>query len=443
MSEHSIDTEDFLAEDIAGGQIPSGDLADRALLVGTYASGKRDEAESHLDELELLAETYGAEVVARMSCPLRKVDARTFMGKGKVEELVGLAKECEASVVIFDDEIMSSQQRNLERAFGLSVMDRTELILEVFNQRAQTKEARLQVELARIRYQFPRLKRLWTHLHRQRGGGLAVKGEGEKQIELDRRMLQRRLERVEKELSLVKQHRETQRTQRTRSEIPVFALIGYTNAGKSTLLNALTEADVFAEDKLFATLDTTTRKLSLPGNLESLIIDTVGFIRKLPHLLVAAFKSTLEESLYGDILLHIIDVSHAEAPQQAEATLEVLKELGADQRPTITVLNKIDKDDPDIQRKLLRLRVLYPRTIALSAKTGQGLDELLERMAEELKKRRRVLDLRIPQSDYAVTSEIMRHGNVLSQEFEDNDVLLRAEVPASMVGRLEKYAEER
>jgi GTP-binding protein HflX len=338
---------------------------------------------------------------------------------------------------------MSSQQRNLERAFGLSVMDRTELILEVFNQRAQTKEARLQVELARIRYQFPRLKRLWTHLHRQRGGGLAVKGEGEKQIELDRRMLQRRLERVEKELSLVKQHRETQRTQRTRSEIPVFALIGYTNAGKSTLLNALTEADVFAEDKLFATLDTTTRKLSLPGNLESLIIDTVGFIRKLPHLLVAAFKSTLEESLYGDILLHIIDVSHAEAPQQAEATLEVLKELGADQRPTITVLNKIDKDDPDIQRKLLRLRVLYPRTIALSAKTGQGLDELLERMAEELKKRRRVLDLRIPQSDYAVTSEIMRHGNVLSQEFEDNDVLLRAEVPASMVGRLEKYAEER
>ncbi|MCB1135819.1 MAG: GTPase HflX, partial [Chlamydiia bacterium] len=341
---------------------------DRVLLIGSYRlSTQRDECEEHLNELALLTETYGAEVVARVGCHMRKVDAGMFLGKGKLQEMVDLAKAKDITLVIFDDEILPSQQRNLEQAFGLTVMDRTELILEVFNQRAQTREARLQIDLARVKYQFPRLKRLWTHLSRQKSGGgaggAAVKGEGETQMELDKRMLQTRLERIEKDLTEVRQHRETQRAQRIRSDTPVFALIGYTNAGKSTLLNTFTDAGVFAEDKLFATLDTTTRKTTLPNNQEALLIDTVGFIRKLPHLLVAAFKSTLEESVFADILLHVVDASHPNAEEQARATMEVLHELKADGRPIITVLNKVDRDDPVVRRNVTRLTLQYPHTV--------------------------------------------------------------------------------
>ncbi len=417
------------------------DRKDRAFLVAAFkGSGDRETCREHLDELALLADTYGVDVVEKAVCPIRKIEASTFIGSGKLEELALQAEELEANLVIFDEEISPAQQRNLEKAFGLTVMDRTELILGVFAQRAHTREARLQVDLAQVKYELPRLKRLWTHLHRQTGSGksgMYVKGEGEKQIELDRRMLQEKIEKLQKDLEEVEKHRHTQRRARNRSGIPVFAIIGYTNAGKSTLLNALTDAEVFVEDKLFATLDTTTRKFMLPNGQEILLIDTVGFIRKLPHLLIAAFKGTLEESMQADILLHLIDASDPHAEEHAEASYEVLKELNVENKPVITVLNKIDRlEDPS---KLVYFRTKFPRTVGISALKGEGFEELFHLMIEELRKQRRIASLRIPQKEYKLVADVMENGTILKQDYEGNDVLLRAEVPVPLLGKLEKY----
>jgi GTP-binding protein HflX len=418
----------------------------RALLVSVYqGSAQRDLCKEHLDELELLAETYGIEVSGKEPCPVRKFDASTFVSKGKLEELIAKANELAVDVVIFDDEITPAQQRNLQKAFNRPVMDRTEVILGVFAQRAQTKEAHLQIALAQVKYEAPRLKRLWTHLSRQQGtgssggGGAYLKGEGEKQIEIDRRILKRKIDQLQKEIEEVRAHRDTQRVSRVKNEVSVFAIIGYTNAGKSTLLNALTDAGVFVEDKLFATLDTTTRKFTLKNNQDVLLVDTVGFIRKLPHLLVAAFRSTLEEALEADILLHLVDVSHPMAEEQAHTTHEVLKELGAKNKPIITVLNKIDQcTDPSI---IYRIRMSYPKNVQISALKHQGFDELQEVMIHELSKQRKYMNLRIPQSDYAAVSEVMRLGNILNQDYEENDVLLRVDIPSSLVGKLSQYIE--
>lgn len=416
-----------------------------ALLVATYhgSASQRMACEEHLEELALLVKTYGTDRVDQCACPVRKCDASTYIGKGKLEELVTLARAHDVDCIVFDDEITPAQQRNLEKAFGRRVMDRTEVILGVFAQRAQTREARLQIELAKIKYEAPRLKRLWTHLSRQQGtsgaggGGAYLKGEGEKQIEIDRRILKRKIEQLEREIEEVKTHRDTQRTARLRSGIPVFAIIGYTNAGKSTLLNALTDAGVLVEDKLFATLDTTTRKWVLPNHQEVLLIDTVGFIRKLPHLLVAAFKSTLEEAIEADILLHLVDVSHPMAEEQVAATHEVLKELHASDKPMITVFNKIDRLENSAP--LHRLRMQYPKNVAISALTHEGFEELQERMVQALQDQRRILDLRIPQRDYGLVGAIMREGKVLKQEYDGNDVVLRVDVPTSLVYRLIPY----
>jgi GTP-binding protein HflX len=308
------------------------------------------------------------------------------------------------------------------------------LIIEVFAQRAHTREARLQIELAKFRYQLPRLKRLWTHLSRQTatagGGGAYLKGEGEKQIEIDRRILRRQIEKLKKEIEEVSEQREVQRSLRKRTSIPTFSIVGYTNAGKSTLLNTLTGAKVLVEDKLFATLDTTTRKFTLPNRQEILLIDTVGFIRKIPHMLVAAFKSTLEESIHADILLHLIDVSHPHAEEQAEETIKVLKELGAADQPMITVLNKIDQcTKPSL---ITKLRLKYPKMVAISALNKTGLDELLELMTKEIALLRKIVSLRIPQSHYALVSELMREGRVILCEYEENDILMKVEIPASL-----------
>ena len=312
-----------------------------AFLVGAYRSGSEVQiCEESLAELENLCETFGIHPVAKVACPIKKFDAATYLGSGKLAELKAQVEALSSEVVLFDDEISPQQQRNLERLFMRPVIDRTELIIEVFAQRAQTKEAKLQIELAKIRYQFPRLKRMWTHLSRQKataGGGAYLKGEGEKQIEIDRRLLNRQIDRLKEEIEQVIQQRKTQRGLRLRTGIPSFAIVGYTNAGKSTLLNALTGADVLVEDRLFATLDTTTRKFTLPNHQEILLVDTVGFIQRIPHTLVAAFKSTLEEAVHADILLHLIDVSHPKAEEQAEATLQVLKDLGAEGHPMIAV----------------------------------------------------------------------------------------------------------
>ncbi len=416
-----------------------------ALLVSTYhGSTQRNICEEHLEELELLAKTYGVDTVHKEACNIRKFNASIYVGKGKLEQLVQIANEKKVDLVIFDDEITPAQQRNLQKAFNRNVMDRTEIILGVFAQRAQTKEARLQIELARIKYEAPRLKRMWTHLSRQQGtsgsgggGGAYLKGEGEKQIEIDRRILKRKIDQLQKEIQEVRAHRETQRVYRLRSEIPVFGIIGYTNAGKSTLLNSLTDAGVFVEDKLFATLDTTTRKFTLKNNQEILLIDTVGFIRKLPHLLVAAFKSTLEEAIEADILLHLVDASHPMAEEQAATTYEVLKELNAGNKPIVTILNKMDKaPNPSL---IHRLRMTYPKNLQISALTHQGFDELQDMMIQELSRQRQLIEVRIPQSEYAIVSEIMRVGHILHQEYEENNVVLKVDVPAPLANKLSPY----
>ena len=416
----------------------------QALLVSTFQGpAQRAICQEHLQELKLLCETYGIATAHQEACHIRKYDASIYVGKGKLEELIQMAKEKKVDLVVFDDEITPAQQRNLEKAFQLPVMDRTEIILEVFAQRAHTKEAHLQIELAKVRYEAPRLKRLWTHLSRQQGtsgsggGGAYLKGEGEKQIEIDRRILKRKIDQLQKEIDQVKAHRDTQRTARVRSEIPVFAIVGYTNAGKSTLLNALTESEVFVEDKLFATLDTTTRKFTLRNHQDILLIDTVGFIRKLPHLLVAAFKSTLEEAIEADILLHLIDVSHPMAEEQAATTHEVLKELGASGKPIITVLNKIDKaPSPSL---IHRLRMSYPKNVQISALTREGFEELQDIIIQELSRQRKIMQVRISQSEYALISEIIRLGHVLKQEYEENDVVMTVDLPSNLVHKVLPY----
>jgi len=405
-----------------------------ALLVGTYKSGKEKQScEEHLDELERLGETYGLLEMEKMPTPLREISASTYLGKGKIQELSELCKEKKIDLVVFDDDISPQQQRNLEKIFEKPVIDRTELILGVFEQRAKTKEAKIQIDLARFHYQLPRLKRMWTHLSRQRVGGKSggyLKGAGERQIEIDRQLLKDKISKLEKELKQVRKQRHVQRTARLRSNIPTFAIVGYTNAGKSTLLKALTQADVLVEDKLFATLDTTTRKFTLPNKQEILLIDTVGFIRKIPHTLVAAFKSTLEETLFTDILLHLIDVSSEAAEEQAEASMQVLKELKAEDKPTITVLNKIDAvSDRKVANKL---KLQYGKAVFVSALKKEGFDDLLNIMMKEISRLRKLVHLKVPQAHYDIVARLMKEAKVISCDYEENDVLIEAEIPQNL-----------
>lgn len=412
----------------------------KALLVGTYKQDK-ETCKEQLDELENLGDTYGLHTKVKLACPIRAYDAGTFLGKGKVEEIRELVHEQSLDLVVFDDEISPQQQRNLEKIFECVVIDRTELILAVFAQRAQTREAKIQIDLATCQYQMPRLRRLWTHLHRQRSGGAsggaAVKGEGEKQIEIDRRIIRRQIEKLQGELETVKKQRQTQRRLRERTRIPTFAIIGYTNAGKSTLLKALTDADVLVEDKLFATLDPTTRKFILPNKQGILLIDTVGFIRKIPHQLIAAFRSTLEEAVQADILIHLIDISNDQADTQSEATFEVLKELGAANRPMITVLNKVDRLEDRL--RVQQMRIKFPKIIEISALNRTGFDELMERMIREISLLRKLVKLRIPQSQYALVSELQREGKVICCEYEENDILLEIEIPHHLERKISHF----
>lgn len=410
-----------------------------ALLIGSAMYPESIElCNQHLEELQALAETYGLDTVEKVACPLKKIDAATYLGKGKIAELAAIATEKEADVIIFDDEISPNQQRNLERLLKRPIIDRTELILEIFSQHAQTKEAKLQIELAQSRYQLPRLKRLWTHLSRQTSGGKGfLKGAGERQIEIDRRLVRRRIHQLEKELSAVRDQRALKRQARQRAQLPSFSLVGYTNVGKSTLLHALTAAEVLIEDKLFATLDTKSRKFTLPNAQDILLVDTVGFIRKLPHTLVAAFRSTLEEACYTDILLHLIDVNHPLAIEHAESTYQVLSELGIADKPMITVLNKVDLL-PD-KSVITRFKLKYPCVVPLSATTGEGFDQLLDTMAAAVSDLRTVLKLRVPQKDYAIVAQLMEQGRILMRDYEDADVLLDVELPRHLVGRFTSF----
>lgn len=412
----------------------------RAVVVGTYSnSPSRENCREHLDELIALLATHGTRVSGQIESPLRQIHPATFLASGKLEEIKGLATEVGADHVVFDDELSPPQQRNLEKIFRLPVADRTEIILRVFDQRAQTKEARLQIELAKIKYQAPRLTKLWSHLSRQRGGGINQKGEGEAQLEIDRRLLARRMTMLEGELRHVAQTRQLQQVRRERNQVPEIALVGYTNAGKSTLLNLLTDAGVFVENKLFATLDTTTRRLELPNRQRVLLTDTVGFIRKLPHQLIAAFRSTLEQSLRADLLLHLVDASHPKAQHHLEATEEVLRSLGAQGKPRLIVLSKSDLVDRDAQT---RLKLHCGSSLSISALKNEGIGQLLEQIALRLSQDRSTVQLKIPVSEQSLLHRLHETSWVHTTQYAGDFTLVRAEVPSSELRALLPYLEE-
>jgi GTP-binding protein HflX len=336
--------------------------------------------------------------------------------------------------VIFDDELTPAQTRNLEKIFGCKIMDRTALILEIFGQRARTREGKLQIELAQLQYLLPRLTRYWSHLSRQRGSTGSIGGEGESQLEADRRKISVRLDKITSELDAVRRQRETQRAGRQRSQWPLASIVGYTNAGKSTLLNQLTGAAVLAEDKLFATLDPTTRRLRLPTNQNVLLTDTVGFIKKLPHGLVEAFKATLEEVVQADLLLHVVDISHPQAGEQIEAVNLVLAEIGAAAKPTLMVFNKIDQLTGSVAAVM---REKYPHAVCISAKTGEGVAPLLAEIGTQLRPIREFLDLRVPQEKAAVIARLHAIGQVVESRYSGKNARFKVRIPPHL---LEEFA---
>lgn len=378
-------------------------------------------SQEHLQELNLLIRSYGGEVVDSMMITLRTIDPGTWMGKGKLEEVKERLTACGALGVVVDDELSPSQQRNLEEHLGCPVADRTEVILAVFAHHARSKEAKIQISLAQAQYFMPRLKRMWTHLSRQRGGGVNQKGEGERQIEIDRRILKKKMERYRSQLEEIQNQRLVQNKARDRSGVPVVAIIGYTNAGKSTFLNSMTDAGVFVEDKLFATLDTTTRKFTLPNEQEILFVDTVGFIRKLPHNLIAAFRSTLEQSTHADLLIHLVDGSSCVLQEQIDATLNVLEELEALNIPRLLVFNKADLMS---EQQKMEAKLCYGSSIFISALEKTGIEELCEAIEKVLSQRRSHLKLCIPHHMSSLVSLAHELGSVRSKEYVDEGVLL-------------------
>jgi GTP-binding protein HflX len=421
------------------------ELVERAFLIGAYFERSAEaEARSLLAELRELVTTLGIGIVAERCIFVRDGNKRYLTGSGKAEELIAEAASLEADCIVFDNQLSPAQQRAWESEGQITVIDREEVILDIFRMRAQTKEARLQVELAQMQYSLPRLARMWSHLDRQRGSGGggrggAARGEGEQQIEVDRRLARKRIDRIKEELATVRQNRSTQRKQRAEEGIGQASIVGYTNAGKSSLLNLLSGADVLAEDKLFATLDPTTRRIELLDGQPLLLTDTVGFVRNLPTRLVEAFKATLEEAVVSDFLLHVLDASSPEIYAHYQTTCEVLAELGADDKPTLVILNKIDllADDPD---RLHELSTHFSEpTVALSARTGEGLESLEARLCQLMVDRVARLQLRIPQSRHDLVALLYREGKVVSESYEGNDVLLSAIVPHLLRRTYEPY----
>lgn len=399
-------------------------MVERALLVGVYFShDEKDEAADLLLELEELVTTLGVPIVGRELVYVRERKPKLLMGSGHADRVTEMAKELKADVIVFDNELSPGQQRNWETLSKECVIDRQEVILDIFGKRAQTREARLQVELARAEYSLPRLQRAWTHLGQQ-GGGIGAKGEGESQLELDRRMIRKHIDKLKADLEEVRKQRATQRKNRQRVPVPNAAIVGYTNAGKSSLLRRLTNADVLVEDKLFATLDTTTRRIDLPNGQPLLLTDTVGFVRKLPHRLVEAFNSTLEESVLANFLIHLLDASHPNVEEFHTTTMEVLAELGADEKRTLTVFNKVDKIEDPHQVQALRLR--YPEAHFISVHSGEGLEDLFERMAELLADSTRWVRLMIPHERGDVVARLHRDGKVENAEYLDDGVQVQA-----------------
>jgi len=401
---------------------------ERVFLVGVeLKSADTSAMRESLDELGELAETAGGEIVGEGTQKLEAPNAATYIGKGKAEELAAFCGQHEVDTVIFDDELSPAQTRNLEKIFNAKILDRTALILDIFSQRARTREGKLQIELAQLQHLLPRLTRFWGHLSRQKGGIGMRGGEGESQLEADRRKVSERIDRIERDLDAVRRQRETQRAGRQRAQWPLASIVGYTNAGKSTLLNRLTGADVLAKDILFATLDPTTRRLRLPTNQNILLTDTVGFIRKLPHGLVEAFKATLEEVVQADLLLHVVDVSHPQVDEQISAVNSVLNEIGAGDKPTMMVFNKVDQ--LNIGNTLTRLQELYPNSVAISATKGVGTDELLAEIGTQIRPERELLDLKIPHEQAALIARLHKVGQVLERRYSGKTARFKARIP--------------
>ncbi len=386
------------------------------LLVGVLLRGEEEwSVKDTMDELAQLAESAGADVKGRFLVRQQKIKAGHYIGTGKAEEISDWIKENRVSMVVFDDDLTPAQGRNLQRVFETRVLDRTQLILDIFAQRAQTKEGCLQVELAQHQYLLPRLRNMWTHLERQKGG-IGLRGPGETQLEMDRRRLQDLIRTLKRDLELVRTRRNEQRRGRRRHGWALVSLVGYTNAGKSTLLNRLAGADIYAEDQLFATLDPTTRQVELPNHEPMLMTDTVGFIQKLPHHLVDSFKATLEEVVEADLLVHVIDAAHPQVDTQIEAVHKVLDEIGALDKPMLYVFNKIDDEKGHNAAK--RLARQFPRSASVSALTGEGIDRLYDELADCLKGRKISMRLSIPLSEGKLIAALQKNASILEQDYE-------------------------
>jgi len=413
-------------------------LVERAFLISVILhEDEREEAESLLEELSELVGNLGIEVCWKTVVRARKTFPGHILGKGKLKEVVNQVGELNCDVIIFDNEISPGQQRNWEEEAKVLVIDRHEVILDVFATRAQTKEARLQVRLARLEYSLPRLTSAWTHLGRQRGGGVTQRGEGEAQIELDQRMLRDKIASTKREIAQVSVRRSTGRKKRQRIPLRTLAIVGYTNAGKSTLLNCMTGAQVLSEDKLFATLDPTSRKVRLPSGRTVVLTDTVGFIRKLPHRLVDAFKATLEEALVADLLLHIVDLSNPEFAKQMETTVEVLKELGGADKEILTVYNKVDRVDDPVTKA--NAKILVGECSFLSAKTGFGIESLLELIENKLDEGEAARDYLIPHELYSLVSKLREQGSLLAEEVVETGVSVKATPRGSLAYQIKEF----
>lgn len=417
---------------------PRDKMVERALLVGAYDDPLRKADERDLlEELEELVRTLGIPVIDRLLVYHREPQARYLLGSGKAEEICEHIRTLGCDVVIFDNELTPAQQRNWEKLSKVLVIDRREIILDIFGARARTREARIQVDLARMAYSLPRLTRAWSHLGQQ-GGGIGAKGEGESQLEQDKRKIRSQMDRLRKELLGVRSSRATQRKDRKRAPVPNAAIVGYTNVGKSSLLRKLTGADVLVENKLFATLDTTTRKIALPNNQPLLLTDTVGFIRKLPHELVDSFHATLEEVVHSDFLIHVLDASHPRVLEFYHTTMGVLSDLGADTKRTLVVFNKMDRVADDGTREVIRKH--FPGAVFVSVKTGEGLENLIGRISEFVSDGTCRGTFRIPLARTDLLARLHREGVVHQTEYEEDAIRVSATAPARLMEALRSYA---
>ncbi|MCU0481164.1 MAG: GTPase HflX [Anaerolineae bacterium] len=420
---------------------------EKAYLVGVTVKGSRPllSVQESLKELALLADTAGMIVTGQASQTVGHIDPSTFIGSGKVEEVKEEMINLETNILIFDDELSPRHQRELERRFGESVkiIDRSTLILDIFAQHARTREGALQVELAQYEYRLPRLTRQWTHLARQAGGsgskaGVGLRGPGETQLEVDKREIGRKISKLKEEIELVRMHRGQHRKQRTKSGVPVIALVGYTNAGKSTLLKAITGADVYIADQLFATLDPTTRRFILPSNRQVLLSDTVGFIQKLPTTLITAFRATLEEIAEADLILHVVDVSHPNVLQHIESVEDTLAELDVTHIPKLLVWNKVDRLKADIYPPETDMSE-YVEQIRVSAVKSTGINDLLEAIEQALVKNMRPIRLLIPYERGELISQLFNIANVENQEHTNDGVIITVQMPVAIQHQYEQF----